>query len=399
VIDVSSVDAVIRFDLDQRVATTTATMQFRVLDGGPAAFDLRQDIGEASLDGIAIDPATLDPQDLGGGDGAEMRVIDAALPPGSTHELTLRYELATPRANEALPVGWDGPVLFDLWMSDLHPGRYLEMWLPANLCHDRFSLTLEIEIVGAERRFQLLHNGLADGTAVRYPRIFTSLSPMLVVVDADELVTADQRMSPNMGVTLTALRTTDVDLPALTAATVGWIEGNVRTYGNFIHGDGFTGHIWDSTRGMEYDGATTASVGALEHEVFHSWFGRGVKPASQNDGWIDEAYTTWSTASGRYEGERFAVVKRDLDEPPVTLCPDNTWQRSTPTDSYREGARLFAGVAHLAGGAGQLEQSMAAFYGARAGRFCTTRQLEDHLAATVGDGVKPLFHRYVYGRD
>ena len=398
-IDVSSLDAAIRFDVARRVASATATMQFRVLDDRPAAFDLRQDIGEASLDGIAIDPGTLAPQDLGGGDGAEMRVIDAAVPPGPTHELTLHYELATPRANEALPVGWDGPVLFDLWMSDLHPGRYLEMWLPANLCHDRFSLTLDVEIVGTDRGFQLLHNGSADGTTVRYPRIFTSLSPMLMVVDADELVTADQRMSPNMGVTLTALRTTDVDLPALTAETVGWIEGNVRTYGNFIHGDGFTGHIWDSTRGMEYDGATTASVGALEHEVFHSWFGRGVKPASQNDGWIDEAYTTWSTASGRYEGERFAVVERSLDDPPVTLCPGHPWQRATPTDSYREGARLFAGIAHLAGGAEQLEQSMARFYADYAGRLVTTQQLEDHLATTVGDGVKPLFTRYVYGRD
>ena len=35
---------------------------------------------------------------------------------------------------------------------------------------------------------------------------------------------------------------------------------------------------------MEYDGATTAAVGAVEHEVLHSWFGRGIKPARASDG-------------------------------------------------------------------------------------------------------------------
>ena len=82
---------------------------------------------------------------------------------------------------------------------------------------------------------------------------------------------------------------------------------------------------------MEYDGATTASVAALEHEVFHSWFGRGVKPARAADGWIDEAWTTWATASQRSEQPRFSAIELPLDDPPVVLYPpQHPWARHTP---------------------------------------------------------------------
>jgi hypothetical protein len=44
---------------------------------------------------------------------------------------------------------------------DLEPGRYLEMWLPSNLCHDQLSIDLEVEVVGTARPHVLLANGAA----------------------------------------------------------------------------------------------------------------------------------------------------------------------------------------------------------------------------------------------
>src|SRR3954454_20342512 len=103
-IDVLETDASFTFDVSRQIASASATMTFRVLDdGGPAAFDLRQEIGTATLDGRILPVDWRAPQDLGGGPGAEMRVIDQALAPGTVHELALRYELATPRANDAQP--------------------------------------------------------------------------------------------------------------------------------------------------------------------------------------------------------------------------------------------------------------------------------------------------------
>ena len=155
--------------------------------------------------------------------------------------------------------------------------------------------------------------------------------------------------------------------------------------------------LWGAGRGMEYDGATTASVAALEHEVFHSWFGRGVKPARASDGWIDEAWTSWATSSRRVEEPRFSDEALSLDEPPVVLYPPHPWSRYTPTESYREGSRLFAGIAHLVGGPSRLRSAMAAWYRANVGQLVTTDGLQAHLEAWSGVDLGPWFRRYVHG--
>src|SRR2546422_11715915 len=112
-IDLHEVDAVLRFDVDRKVATAEATVRLIIKGDPPHAFDLRQVIGEASLDGKRLPVDALPPIDLGGGERAEMRVIDRPLDPGP-HTLVLRYELGVPDAQDALPVGWDSGALFDL---------------------------------------------------------------------------------------------------------------------------------------------------------------------------------------------------------------------------------------------------------------------------------------------
>jgi aminopeptidase N len=148
---------------------------------------------------------------------------------------------------------------------------------------------------------------------------------------------------------------------------------------------------------MEYDGATTASVPALEHEVFHSWFGRGVKPARAADGWIDEAWTTWATSSNP-DRPRFAALELGLDEDPVELYPRDPWARHTPREAYTDGYRLFAGLAHLFGGADRLRLAMSEWYRVNAGRSATTDGLAAHLTAWSGVDVGPWWARYVHGR-
>ena len=166
-----------------------------------------------------------------------------------------------------------------------------------------------------------------------------------------------------------------------------------------MHGDTFWAFVWGHGRGMEYDGATTASVPALEHEVLHSWFGRGVKPARAADGWIDEAWTTWATASRRSEQPRFASEELGLKEPPVQLYPQHPWARHTAVAAYTDGARLFAGLAFLLGGPERLRSAMGDWYRANAGRAATTDGLAAHLAAWSGIDISPWWARYVHGRE
>ena len=408
-VDVESVDATLVFDVAAREGRGAARVVF-VVDhpGGYPALDLRQEPASVRLDGRHLDGGAFPRLDMGAGLDAGMRVLDAAAAPGR-HTLELEYPLATPDAQGAVPPDWrDAGIRFDLWMSDLAPGRYLEMWVPSNLCHDRFALSVEVALTGTDRPHVSVANGdVADhaGTRFRvtYPRHYTSLSPMLVVAPADEVelrrrpLALAGRAAP-LGLVVARHREVDADLVACEADVASWLTYLAARYGPWAHGGQYHAFIWGQARGMEYDGATTAAVAALEHEVFHTWFGRGVKPATASDGWIDEAYTTWATASRRADAPRFSDDELGMDEPPVLLRPPHPWSRHTPAESYASGARLFAGLAAALGGSGRLRSAMAAWYRAHAGGLVTTAGLESHLTRWSGVDVGPWFARYVHGR-
>jgi hypothetical protein len=202
-----------------------------------------------------------------------------------------------------------------------------------------------------------------------------------------------------LGVVTARQLDTDADLAACEADIKSWLIYLSARYEPWVHGDTFSAVIWAPGRGMEYDGATTASVGALEHEVFHSWFGRGVKPARASDGWIDEAWTVWSTSSRRSEQPRFFEAELSLEEPPVVLYPPHPWSRHTAVEAYTDGARLFAGLAYQFGGANRLRAAMADWYRANAGGLVTTDGLVAHLKSWSGIDISPWWTRYVHGRE
>jgi hypothetical protein len=389
--DVTSISARLHFDCLSRTARAAATVRF-TSDELPVLFDLRQRITAATLDGTAIDPERL------AHTTDDVRVVDVVLDSGE-HELTLEYGLATPAATDAVPLGWTlqrPGVMFDLWMSDLHPGRYLEMWVPAPLCDDRFALDVAVEIDGAGPH-HLFANGTVDGTHVTYPESFTSLSPMLVVVPEERY---DLLSTVEDGLTVDTFKLAgpEIDLAACHVTVAECLAHNRQRFGEYGHGDRFLAYVWGSTRGMEYDGATTASVGSLEHEVFHSWFGRGVKPAHASDGWIDEAFTTWYTAGpprARQWAEPF-----DWSMPRVALRPTSRLARFTPREAYTVGARVFAGVADLLGVDG-LCDTMGALYRARVGGFVSTDELEEHLTSAAGgsEAIGRAFRRWVHGSE
>ena len=406
-IDIERLSASVRFDAASRVAAVSARLEFR-LDGpaGYPVFDLRQPIESASWDGSPLPPEALAYCDMGAGEDARTRVVDVTCSDGSPHVLEVRYRLGTPEAVGAAAIGWSpGGVSWDLLMSGLEPGRYLEMWFPANLCHDTLGVDLDVEVTGTDRPHVLLANGALEEHrpgarwSVRYPRHYTSLSPLLVVVPADEVEVRRARTAVagrQVGLTVAGLAGAGTDLDAVAADASAWLAYFGARYGGF-HGDDYLAVLWDQARGMEYDGATTTCAPALEHEVFHSWFGRGVKPAHASDGWIDEAMASWATASRRAATGRFQAEELGLDEEPSLLYPPHPWSRQTLREAYSAGSRLLSGLAHMAGGAAQLRSALAAWYGTHRGGAASTEDLARHLEAWCGRDLRPWWDRYVYG--
>ena len=101
-------------------------------------------------------------------------------------------------------------------------------------------------------------------------------------------------------------------------------------FGEFI-GDSYVCFFHGAAGGMEYANATTTSESALRHEVIHSWFARGVTPASQADGWWDEGFTRYLEVADHSE-------PFDFEAPPVELCSRRPFQRTTSPRSYEAAA-------------------------------------------------------------
>ena len=405
-IDITNVTATFVFDGATETATADATMAFVM---GPQAghpiFDLRQTITDAWLDGTSIAVTNLNHHDFGGGPDAELRIVESTAPltAGSAHTLRVRYDLGLPQASTIgsyqPQLTWTGSSLvFGFGFTDLGPGRYVESWLPANLIYDQFEVDLTIELRNSSIAHVVITNGsvtviAANRWQVNFPNRFTALSHLLEVRVASTVESMSSTQSLPSGIPVTVdvwkLSSGSANLASTLSTIHARLATNESAQGRYIHGGRFVALI--HTGGMEYDGGTTTSTGALTHELFHSWWGRGIKPASQNDGWWDEAWTVYSGlgASG--------AVPLNFGNPPRVLSSRNPWNRTTPGSSYSLGVDLFEGIAQMAG-APAVVAAMNSFYDRHAGSPVSTEMLEGHLIAATGTAeIVDAFHRFVYG--
>ncbi len=401
-IDIEAITATLTFDAATQSVTGDATVDFRhgVEDGDPI-FDLRQPIVAAWLDGSPLRPGAVGLQRFGVKREHALRVLTKKLRAGERHRLRLIYTLTCPpllasdKGGYQPELRWSGggAVDFNFGFTDLGGGRYLEAWVPANLIYDRFALELDVRIRNSATPHVVITNGKTvevgrNHWRIRFPDTFTALSPMLQLHPRDAVEFASRSGPWRLDVWKFAA--SPIDLEAQLANIENWMERNQRNIGAYHHGDRFVAFLHKG--GMEYDGACTAAPEALEHEVFHSWWARGLKPARQNDGWIDEAWTVYHDDGAKTE------TPFNFREPPVRLCSGTPWNRATPMASYRLGSRLFAGIAARIG-VERLHAIMREFYQLHAPGLITTHQLEAHIIDRTNDEtIARAFQRWVFGR-
>lgn len=403
-IDIQQVSATLTFDGATSSGAADATIDFVVGQSGNPIFDLRQTIDAAWLDGAPLAVAKVAHHDFGGGPNAQLRVVESVLAAGSAHTLRVTYSLGPPQASTAgsyqPAMTWAaGPrLVFNFGFTDLGGGRYLEAWVPANLIFDQFQTDLDLQLLNTPIPHTVITNGAVTPLAanhwlVKFPSRFTALSPLLEVRATDTLAsltdTASLPLTGPVAVETWKLAASAVDLGAQIASLKTWLAADEGAVGPYTHGNRFVAFL--NVGGMEYDGGTTSSPGSLKHETFHSWFGRGAKPASQADGWWDEAWDVYNDlgASG--------ALPFDFSAPPVELSSRNPWVRVTPSAAYSNGERFFEGLAALVGVA-NLKSHMSAFYKAHTARPATTADLETLLVRRSGEPtIVDACHRFVYG--
>lgn len=405
-IDIQHIAGSLHFDASTEVCQGDVTISFIMGDqDGCPVFDLRQTIIEAWLDGASIDPVLIQQHDFGGGANAELRIVESTLMAGSEHTLRLRYSLGPPQASTAgsyqPSLSWSaGPrLVFNFGFTDLGAGRYLESWVPANLIFDQYDIDLNLVLENTGIAHEMISNGLvivngANDWQVQWPDSSTALSTLLEIRAQDSVSHQSDSVllpvsSSNVTVDAWKLNSNSANLSTQINLIKTFLTDNENDVGAYRHGSRFVAFF--NTGGMEYDGGTTTGTGPLRHETFHSWWGRGIKPASQNDGWWDEAWTVYNMSGGS------SSVPFDFTRAPVELSSRNPWNRVTPGDSYSEGKRVFDGLAAVQSAA-SLRTAMDAFYNQYAAIPVTTEHLETHLLCNIGKtDIVDGFHRFVYG--
>jgi hypothetical protein len=404
---ITDLRAVVTLDAENSQAYVDATMTYVVgpADGSPF-FDLRQQVERCWIDGIAMDPTAIAGHDIGEpARHSSVRMIRPRQRAKSVHAVRVTYRLGVPNSDlgGAYPplLSWlPGPrVRWSIGMADLYAGRYLEAWFPSNLPFDHFPFTLELAITGTAVPHTVVTNGhvATRGTnhwTISFPPWFTTMSPLIELHAADTVQTAS--MSTRLPVSqrpITIIATKfvagDEDVTASLPRIAALLAEQERRFGEFS-GNSYVCFFHAASGGMEYGNATTTSESALRHEIIHSWFARGLSPASQTDGWWDEGFTQYLESGERPE-------PLDFRRPPVELCSRKPFQRTTSAQSYGAGSRVFRGIAALVGPDG-LQAAMRDLYRSRHGTSISTPMLESHLIASTGEvSLVDVFHRFVYG--
>jgi hypothetical protein len=406
-IDIESIGAIFTFDGSTETASADATITYTVdPSAGNPIFDLRQEITQAWLDSVLFPVAQLAHHNFGVGPFTDLRVIQAVQGAGSVHTLRVQYNLALPDSQlggSYLPaLEWSaGPKLrFVFGLSDLNRARYAEAWLPANLVFDQYSINLEIQIINTMASHSVITNGVVTSVGpnhwqIGFPERSSAVSPLLEVRASDTLTQqTDTVLLPVSGktVTIEAWKPTSsmVNLTSQINNIKTLLADNENDYGAYLHDDRFVA-FFNGSSGMEYEGGTTTSTGALLHETFHSWFARGVKPASQADGWWDEGFTTF------HDDGADDAIPFDFSDPPVLLCSRDPWQRHTPSNSYTDGSNFWKGMASLLG-VSNLNLLMGDLYDSHKGNPVSTQMIEEFLLSRSSETqIVDAFHRFVYG--
>ncbi|MFN6546619.1 hypothetical protein [Mycolicibacterium nivoides] len=404
---IAKLHGTVTIDAQNSQAYVDATMTYVV---GPVAgnpfFDLRQRVERCWIDGAAVNSAEISALHVGErGRHSSVRVMRSWQHARSVHTLRVTYRLGLPMSDlgGAYPpvLAWlPGPrVRWSFGMADLYAGRYLEAWFPSNLPFDHFQFTLELTITGSAIPHSVVTNGRVTTTGtnrwtISFPPWFTTMSPLVELHAADTLQTASVAARlpvSDRPITISAWKfvTGDENLAASLAQLAALLSEQEHRFGAF-GGDSYVCFFHGASGGMEYGNATTTSESALRHEVTHSWFARGLSPASQADGWWDEGFTRYLESGSRAE-------PLDFWAPPVELCSRRPFQRTTTPQSYDAGSRVFRGIAEIVGRE-RLWSAMRDLYRARNGTSVSTPMLEAHLIVSTGAmSLVDVFHRFVYG--
>lgn len=389
-----TVHLTITVDINRSSAVGQAKIMLQPSQRGYPLLDLVPQASSVRLDGQALTPADLlsvSPPD----NEAVVRVVNRELDAQSPHELIIEYALSNNTVSFSA-----GAARIGFFMTDLEMRGYLERHAPANLEFDQTPLTVGIQLNGATQPHHLFANGQvtqnnSQNWSIQFPNYFTCSSCYLHLTNNPGFVHTGNYQGLERIIPITAYGANDNQARNAIIQASAVLSELEAAYGPYAH-EKLLIYLTPGGGGMEYCGATMTSTGALEHEITHSWFARGVMPANGNAGWIDEATARW-----RDNGyPSFAPRLRD----PVNLAGFSPYRRHTTMNAYALGSLLLSELdfEDKAEGGQGMKAILKELFLQKRRQLITTPYfqsfLEQHATPQLAAKIPAIFARYVYGR-
>lgn len=346
--DFKTADYKIIYNLGLKKAHYKAIIEFDVIESGRVIFDAVTRPLSVSLDGKKINIEKVSHK------GFRAMYLDEKLSEG-THTVEFFGEVT-----ELVDFSAAGRVRSAFWFTDLEDRNFLERFMPSSFEYDRVKMSFHIKLDGAATAHKLMVNGELSELAenefyVDFPDFYNSSSIYFHLLPTDKINLNESTFTSIDGRELPvkiyhtlkshefSADRTDAYFLSYMKATKDSMKDLESRFGPFLHEQMIVyatdggGH--SNLGGMEYCGATITNRGALNHEIIHSYFGRGIMPANGNAGWIDEAITTWA-ASKKYRNLNPRYFKN-----PQNLYGRSDYVRITHTGAYGQGMRFMGGLA------------------------------------------------------
>ncbi len=386
-VDFTNASYKITYDIKNKQAFADAEIAFDSAEVGFPIFDSQVDPTSVSIDGTPATQTLISTPS----NETKVRVISKSIAAGShimkiSLPITQLVKFANDNVNSAF------------WMTDLTDRGYLERYLPTNMLFDRIPMQFNVKFIGAKEKQKVYANG--DIQVVSDSEInisfreglnancvyFHTMPESAVQENAFTFKSVDGRVLPavvymmNDGSNLTA------KLETQKRNIVKILDELESDYGGFVH-PSITVYIAGSG-GMEYSGATMTSTSALGHELFHSYFARGVLHANGNSGWIDEALASWR--DGGYNS-----ISRLPGTTTMASKPD--YIRATDRNAYSFGERFFSLMDNKVKTRGGLKPFLREMMEKQSFKPLTTEEFIGFMDKFYGMSFAADFKKYVYG--
>lgn len=327
-------------------------------------------------------------------DGSKIRQVLATVRPG-VHTLELenifrknvRYQLFRRRVSSAF------------WIRDLKYRKFLEQYIPSNFEFDQYRMTMDLKFSGTRTAWQDIY---ANGQVIRTsPNSYRVEYPEWYTVSCPYFHTTPKGRKKRLDFTYKSINGRDIPVTVYTswwshprkfkAEAEKVFKELEADYGPWAHNSFVAYQTFPGTGGMEHAGATQTSLGALDHEMLHSYFAKGIMPANGNSGWIDEAIASWRD---------YGYQRKPL--PAFTgsnLGAQSVYQRNTDGRAYALGREFMAYLDYQLQDRGGLKAFLKGYFQAYKHTVITQEHFKNNLEFWSGLDLTDDFNTYIWGEN